>query len=137
MNSLRIPWVLILLALLSTPVSAVVNDSEGEERSPNAALNYWLAFQFMPNVLDEKIWNATTDDKKFGFGVPVSEQLAKVFQSGGGEQSLKHLHRGAALSYCEWGTDLRKDGLYASAEPYANKARHLARLSHARIAGPV
>jgi len=117
-----VPWLLMLI------LPATFSLSNGAEvGSENAALQYWLAFELMPNIKPEQIWNATTDDPKFGFAVPVNEEVANIFR-GDGAQSIKFLHRGAALANCDWATDMRKDGPAAPA-PYGEAARRLARLS--------
>jgi len=92
----------------------------------NAALQYWQAFAQLP-TLDkdqEKIlseWNAVSLDD------PAVQKLIAASQS-----SLMYLHRGAALSRCDWGLDYG-DGI-SMLMPQLAKARDLARLAalHAR-----
>jgi hypothetical protein len=120
-------WLWASVVLVAAAAGAAEREVGGAQT--NAALQYWLAFQFMPNVQDEKICNATTDDKRFGFAVPLSHEQAKVLQGEGAQQALVHLHRGAALSSCDWGLDLRRDGLHAQSSLFTNQAWRLARLS--------
>jgi hypothetical protein len=105
-----------------------IRPAVGSDPKENAALQYWLAFELLRTAaprIDHDVDNATTDHIQFGFGVPVSEQLrARV--SGDVERAIRHLYRAAKLPYCEWGTDLRKDGPRVAA-PYGGDAHQLAR----------
>ncbi len=97
-------WLAVFVA--SVPGRASVVDAA--ENSENAALQYWAAFALCPEETEE-ISAATSDDEKLGFGIPVSQELARNFW-GDGERALEYLHRGARLPSCEWGTNLRKYG---------------------------
>ena len=95
----------------------------------------WLAFSQCPPLTDA-LSGATSDDPKYGFAVPVSWQMGEIFV-GDGDRALVHLHRGAVLSRCDWGTDLRRDGPNVTSRnaPYGQKAQVLARLALLRAAG--
>lgn len=100
-----------------------------DEPAPNAALEYWMAFALIPNLSSAdivKIDSATGDHPTYGFAVPVRPELKRFFH-GSGERALARLQRASELSFCTWGTDLRKDGQPPA--PYAEKAHFLARLS--------
>jgi hypothetical protein len=96
------------------------------DESQNAALQYWVAFALCPRIT-ASLSSATTGSEKLGFGVPVTQELAKYFQ-GNGERALMHLHRGAKMRTCDWATDLRLDGPNV-AYPYGRNAHTLARVS--------
>jgi hypothetical protein len=91
------------------------------ELAANAALQYWMAFSQLP-ALDkdqEKLlseWNAASADD------PAVNKLLAASQS-----SLMFLHRGAALTQCDWGLDYN-DGI-SMLMPQLAKARDLARLA--------
>jgi hypothetical protein len=96
--------------------------------SENAALQYWLAFGLIPDLRrNASIWKASSDDAEFGFAVPVSAELAACLDEQC-TQALVHLHRGTRLSCCDWGTDLRLDGLKLRA-PFDQKCWDLARVA--------
>ncbi len=114
---------LIGMAVLSRPATAT-------ESSQNAALQYWLAFELSPDVRKKSIWNASSDDPLYGFRVPVSPGRARFFQVEGA-LALRHLHRGAQMPDCEWGVDLRKDGMTVASR-HGEKARGLAALAMLR-----
>lgn len=118
--------VIALSAFFAASFPAAVFPTGLPEESQNAALQYWVAFALCPPDT-ETLSAATTDHEKYGFGVPVSQELAKSFR-GDGERALVHLHRGAKLRSCEWATDLRRDGPKVAA-PYGRKARVLARVA--------
>src|SRR5262245_24343949 len=92
----------------------------------NAALQYWLAFALCPEQT-KVIADATSDDEKVGYGIPVSQSLSQNLQ-GDTAEALIYLHRGAQLDACEWGVDVRKDGPNVP-HPYCEKAHALARVS--------
>src|SRR6185312_13375135 len=101
--------VIALSAVFAASLPAAASPTGLPEESRNAALQYWVAFAMCPPET-EALSNATaTDHEKYGFGIPVSQELAKYFR-GDGERALVHLHRGAKLRSCEWATDLRRDG---------------------------
>ena len=116
---------LIMFGIWSSGQSQTV---DAAEESANAALQYWLAFSLCPHE-SEIVSAATTDNEKYGFAIPVSQELAQHFQ-GEGELALKCLYRGTQLSRCEWGTDLRRDGPINGGEaPYGQRAHELARIA--------
>ena len=126
LNIVRGVGVLVMVGISSgvqAQTSGVAPDAE------NAASQYWLAFSECRSHA-QCVDLATGDDEKFGFAVPVGEELASYFQ-GHGEQALIYLHRGAALSRCEWGTDLRKGPVrgFAGSQIYGEKAHYLARVA--------
>jgi hypothetical protein len=96
------------------------------DESQNAALQYWVAFGLCPHIT-AALSSATTDSEKLGFGVLVTQELAKYFR-GNGERALMHLHRGAKLRTCDWASDLRLDGPNVAA-PYGLNAHTLARVA--------
>ncbi len=110
----------VALSMVLPPASYAGDASE------NAALHYWPAFAICPLETSE-ISAATTDDQKLGFKVPVGPRLARHFQ-GRGADALACLHRGAALSNCEWGTNLRKYGPLATVV-HGEMAHRLARIA--------
>ncbi len=118
--------VIALSAVFAASLWATASSTGLLEESQNAALQYWIAFALCPDE-DEALSNATSDHEKFGFGVPVSQKLAKYFR-GDGDRALVHLHRGAKLRSCEWANDLRRDGPNVAA-PYGRKAHALARVA--------
>jgi hypothetical protein len=118
--------VIALSAVFAASLPATACPPGLPEESRNAALQYWVAFALCPPET-EALSAATTDHEKYGFGVPVSQELAKYFR-GDGERALVHLHRGAKLRSCEWDTDLRRDGPNVAA-PYGSKAHALARVA--------
>jgi hypothetical protein len=105
---------------------ALSSTAAGVECAENAALHYWVAFALCPPET-EIISAATTDDPRFGFGIPVSQELANQF-SGRGARALEHLHRGAKVVSCEWGTNLRKNGPHDDVV-HGEKAHGLGRLA--------
>ena len=103
-----------------------------EAQSPNAALTYWQAFATMPGLNDHKtgkrVIEASYDE---GILRPIDEQLAKYLEMGGSRTALQLLHRAAGMSYCDWGLDLKKDGLEVRLG-HVDKARPMMRLCLAR-----
>ena len=118
--------VIAFSAILTASLPVTAFSTELAEESRNAALQYWVAFALCPPET-EAMSAATTVDERFGFGIPVSQELAECFQ-GNGESALVHLHRAAKLESCEWATDLRRDGPSVAA-PYGRKAHAFARVA--------
>ena len=82
--------VIALSAVFAASLPATAPSTGLLEESRNAALQYWVAFALCPSET-EALSNATTGHEKFGFGVPVSQELANSFR-GDGERALVHLH---------------------------------------------
>ncbi len=121
--------VLFLLAFAAENLVALEHTISADAPPRNAALQYMMAFELMPDVVGMRLDLYTTDNKKVGFGVPVSQAFAEKFFQGQTEQSLKHLYRGAALSECQWPSDLRRDGWNAfEMRGYGNRAQLYARV---------
>lgn len=118
--------IVIALSAVLASLPATTSPTELPEEPQNAALQYWVAFALCPPET-EALSAATTDDERFGFGVPVSQELANYF-GGDGEKALVHLHRGAKMTSCEWASDLRRDGPNVAA-PYGRKAHAFARVA--------
>lgn len=94
----------------------------------NAALHYWVAFDLCSELRQNvRVQRATVYTTETGFGVPVTEELARVLNDRV-EKGLTELHRGSKLSKCNWSTDFRADGLFIVA-PHGEKAHGLARVS--------
>jgi len=119
MRLIRFAVILLGLALLA-PLVATAQVPDGKsELAANAALQYWQAFSQMPTldkdqerVLGE--WNTVSLDD------PAVNKLLDASRT-----SLMYLHRGAALSKCDWGLDYN-DGI-SMLMPHLAKARDLCR----------
>jgi hypothetical protein len=117
---MRLLFVVPLVGLaLGAPASA-----QAPARSDtNAALKYWTAFGLLP-VLDKDQEKIVQEWDK----VPLDDAAFKVIEQS--KNSLVYLHRGAALSKCDWALDY-EDGI-SLLLPYAAKARTLAQLAALR-----
>lgn len=118
--------VIAFCAILAACLPGTAFSTELADESRNAALQYWVAFALCPPET-EAMSAATTVDERFGFGIPVSQELAKCLR-GNAESALVHLHRAAKLESCDWATDLRRDGPNVAA-PYGRKAHAFARVA--------
>lgn len=87
----------------------------------NAALKYWQAFATMPKLSDAEAQRLSTQYLTEPLGDAARSLAAQA------DYALTMLHRGAALSRCEWGLGA-EDGIYARL-PYATAARVLANLA--------
>ncbi|MDB5304253.1 MAG: hypothetical protein JWM97_1802 [Phycisphaerales bacterium] len=93
---------------------------DGQHAAPNAAIQYWQAFAMLPAM----------DDKQRG----IAENAATTNLDSAALQlieastnSLKQLHRGAAIRECDWGLN-HQDGMMLLL-PHLAKSRDLARLA--------
>ena len=120
-----------LLFLVCVAVSAP-GARAAEAQSPNAALTYWQAFATMPGLNDhntgKRVYEASYDD---GIVQPIDEELAKYLDMWSSRTAIQLLHRAAGMSYCDWGLDLKRDGLEARLG-HVDKARPMMRLCLAR-----
>lgn len=111
MTRLNLRWRWCALILLSIP--AILH-------ADNAALQYWRAFAVQP-TLTEKQQKIAADWQTTAMN---GEARALIAQS---TNALIELHRGAAISSCDWGLHF-EDGMNLLL-PYLGKARDLARLA--------
>src|SRR5262245_16652820 len=105
-----VPATSLLLLSLQGAFAAVADDA-----GANAALKYWQAFATLPRMAreeEEKLHKALT--------VPVDGQAPDLAQA---EYALQMLHRGAALTKCDWGIGY-EDGVFLRL-PQVNAARVL------------
>ncbi len=91
------------------------------ELSPNAALQYWLAFSQLPTPDKDQEKLLAEPQSVSGSDPAVTKLLEKS------QQSLMFLHRGAQLKKCDWGLDYN-DGV-SMLMPHLSKARDLARVA--------
>lgn len=107
----------VLLCVLLPSLGAGAEPPQPSQ--PNAALLYWIAFAARPsNEAQDKIlsdWNT----------VPFDAPTMQVLESGA--NSLRYLHRGAAVQHCDWGLPL-DEGLNLLL-PHLVRARDLGRLA--------
>ncbi|MCA9095209.1 MAG: hypothetical protein KDA68_17100 [Planctomycetaceae bacterium] len=123
-RTLRILFAAVTLIWQSTFVIA----DDIKPGSDNAAIHYWVAFSYCSKFAQNRnIQEATVYETDTGFGVPVSEELARVL-NGQVEYGLQELHRGSKLSRCDWATDFRADGPFVR-PPQGDMAHGLARVS--------
>ncbi|HYG78004.1 MAG TPA: hypothetical protein VEK08_23565 [Planctomycetota bacterium] len=86
---------------------------------PNAALQYWQAFSFMSDIPKEDrnlmglAWDKIPADKR-----PLFAQKLHVV--------MNFLKRGAQISQCDWGIDMKRDGP-GTLMPHLGKCREIAR----------
>jgi hypothetical protein len=121
---MRITRYLILLIALAAcfPLAAAAQVGDGKsELSPNAALQYWQAFSFLP-TLDAAGEKALAESGTIAITDPAVEKLL-----GSSHQSLMFLYRAAPLKQCDWGLDYN-DGI-SMLMPHLAKSRDLARLA--------
>lgn len=88
--------------------------------APNAALQYWQGFAEMP-TMDQ----AQRDIVEHFNTVELNAAAIGLIESS--SNSLRQLHRGAAINECDWGLD-KQDGLMMLL-PHLGKARDLARIA--------
>lgn len=88
--------------------------------APNAALQYWQGFAELP-TMDQ----AQRDIVEHFGTAELNAQAIGLIESS--SNSLRQLHRGAAISECDWGLD-KQDGLMMLL-PHLGKARDLARIA--------
>lgn len=95
--------------------------------APNAALQYWQAFAVLPAMDDGQ--RAIAENVAVAKLDPAAVRLIEA-----GTNSLRQLHRGAAIRACDWGLN-EEDGMLLLL-PHLAKARDLARLAclRARLA---
>jgi hypothetical protein len=107
--------------LLAPAVMAAEHEGEG---AGNAALRYWMAFAQMKNPPSDGETAQLLEQVAAGEAA-WDDSLAAIVQ--GNREALATMHRGARLSFCEWGYEY---DLLADA-PIANlpRARALARLN--------
>jgi len=120
---MRITRFLIFFALAACfPLVSSAQIGEGKtEFSPNAALQYWQAFLFLP-TLDAAGEKALAELNTISTADPAVEKLLTS-----SHQSLMYLHRAAPLKQCDWGLDYN-DGI-SMLMPHLAKSRDLARLA--------
>ncbi len=109
-----IPAMLLALGVCCA-AAAAVQDSKGEDQpmsTPNAALQYYQGIvQLMEYV---QILNREQSAERYkiledGHRANLDETAAEVV--GGCERALSYLHRGARMTYCDWGLPLEEEGL--------------------------
>ena len=88
--------------------------------APNAALQYWQGFAELP-PMDQ----AQRDIVEHFATAELNDQTTKLIEAS--SNSLRQLHRGAAISQCDWGLD-KQDGLMMLL-PHLAKARDLSRIA--------
>lgn len=130
MRSARILAISAILALVA-PFAAPVSAAEGDSRIPtaaaardNAALQYWMAFHFLPDD-DGPVAKLAThfywgDDPE---GDPVVSSLPEDTRS----TPVRFLLRGAGMPGCDWGIDVADDGAGSMVVPHITEARKLGR----------
>ena len=82
--------------------------------APNAALQYWQGFAELP-TMDQ----AQRDIVEHFATAELNDQATKLIDAS--SNSLRQLHRGAAINECDWGLD-KQDGLMMLL-PHLGKAR--------------
>ena len=108
---------------LASLASAQLPDSDPHP-SGNAALQYWQAFALMP-TLDKEDEEVVANWKTVSLDEPRAKKIVE-----GSRTSLMLLHRGAAMTNCDWG--LKYDDGMGMLMPHMNRARDLARLAALR-----
>jgi hypothetical protein len=138
---MRLPRFFVLaltLALLWTATAARLPAQEAKpaavsNHNGNAAVQYWQAFSFMPNLdkEQEKLLQDITKVDEW-HKVPLHPEAQKLVDAS--QASLMYLRRGAKLALCDWGLEY-DDGIRLLL-PHLAKARDLVRLAalRARIA---
>ncbi|HEX5245221.1 MAG TPA: hypothetical protein VFW23_18315 [Tepidisphaeraceae bacterium] len=87
---------------------------------PNAALQYWQGFAVLPQMDP-----AQRDIVEHFDTAELNAQVLSLIEAS--TNSLRQLHRGAAIDECDWGLN-KQDGLMLLL-PHLGKARELARLA--------
>ncbi len=99
----------------------------------NAAVQYWLAFSELSEGLPRSVLHATTDDKDFGFALPLSEEQLHFLETDRARRIDYRFRKAAALDSCVWGRNPADGAAYLTST--INQSAHsLARLAllHAR-----
>lgn len=87
---------------------------------PNAALQYWQGFAVLPTLNE-----AQRDIVEHIDSAELNAQATGLIEAS--TNSLRQLHRGAAIEECDWGLN-KQDGLMLLL-PHLGKAREMARLA--------
>jgi len=123
------------LALHWTATAATLPAQEAKpaaasNQDGNAAVQYWQAFSFMPNLdkdQEKLLQDITKVDEWHKVSLhPEAQKLVDASQA-----SLMYLHRGAKLKRCDWGLEY-DDGIRLLL-PHLAKARDLVRLAALRV----
>jgi hypothetical protein len=75
------------------------------DRNANAALLYWQAFAQLPRLSDAEEKKLVDEYLTMPLDAHTRELVAKA------TYALRMMHRGAALSRCEWGMDYQGEGI--------------------------
>lgn len=112
---------LVCVAIVGFVPIALAADSPRADLGQNAALRYWLAFQFMHDRI-----NSTDEVIDTGLkGDPLKPEALQVVQDF--KTSLTYLHQGGAIAACDWGLNW-EDG-YNILLPYLNYTRTLGKVA--------
>jgi hypothetical protein len=95
----------LVMTILLAPVGYVRADSAAD-LGANAALKYWQAFATLPQFSDAESQAINADCLTMPLDAHARELVAKA------DYSLQMLHRGAAISGCEWAAP-QEEGIYA------------------------
>lgn len=109
---------LLTVALLPTPTS-VRGDEKPQE---NAALKYWLAFEGLPDSIRSSYVDFAYAMPMNGLLKPIPPQLVRGIEKY--DYSLRMMHRGAAIPYCDWGVDPSEEGPFLQL-PHVSHSRRL------------
>src|SRR5262245_32114885 len=120
MQSLKFITMALTAALLAPSLTGAESPAGKTDLWPNAALQYWQAFDLMPNF--DKDEEKIIDEWKT---VPINEAATKLINSSYG--SIQFLNRAAKMARCDWGLDY-DDGI-GLILVHLNKARNLAKLA--------
>ncbi|MDB5329580.1 MAG: hypothetical protein JWP03_731 [Phycisphaerales bacterium] len=107
-------------AAAAPPTDPGATQPEARHAAPNAAIQYWQAFAVLPGM-DEK-QRALVDNVTTGDLDPAAMALINSSAN-----SLKQLHRGAAVRECDWGLHYEDGPMLLL--PHLAKARDLSRLA--------
>jgi len=107
-------------AIVLVPLATASADSAGD-LGANAALKYWQAFATLPQFSDTESQALNADCLTMPLDAHARELVAKA------DYSLAMLHRGAAITGCEWAGAV-EEGVYARF-PQAPAARLLSALA--------